>query len=389
MRRREFLKLTATSSAGVILLPKFLHSNVLNLVDNNSTDNIIVFIQLYGGNDGLNTFVPYLDPIYYELRSKIGIPKSKVINPTSGIGFHPDLKDLAKISQEGNLTIIQNVGYPNPNRSHFRSQEIWQTASSSNEFLNYGWLGRFLEIQCKDENLSAINIDSIDNLALKSTQINSLTVKDFNKIKNLNANNSETRFSDNPQLDFVRKLAYASAEGNEEIKKALENAANYNETYADNGLSKNLEWMAKLIKGNLNSKVYYTSLSGFDTHNNQLQSHSKQLTILNDALYSFYKDLKSNNLLDRVTTIVFSEFGRRVEENGTGTDHGTAGPMMIMGGKNQGKIIGTNPNLSNLDNGDLIYDIDFRSVYASILKAKFQFEPSQINIKQPLLNSIF
>lgn len=389
MKRRDFLKITATSSSGLLLIPSFLQTSILNIGSQNLTDNILVFIQLNGGNDGLNTIIPYTDPLYYGMRPSIGISKNEVINASNGMGFHPALKDLAKISQEGNLSVIQNVGYPNPNRSHFRSQEIWQTASKSNEYIDNGWLGRFLDIHCNDESLAAINIDSIDNLALKSSELNSLTIKDFNRIKNNSLENSNLILSENPQLDFVRKLAYASTEGLEEIQKALQVSKNFNENYSNNGLAQNLEWVAKLIKGNLNSKVYYTSLNGFDTHNNQLQSHKKQLTILNDALFSFYSDLKKNNLIDRVTTVVFSEFGRRVKENGTGTDHGTAGPMLIMGGKNQGKIIGKNPNLLNLDNGDLIYDIDFRSVYATLLKDKFLFDASKIKISQSTLDTIF
>ncbi|HOJ90068.1 MAG TPA: DUF1501 domain-containing protein [Saprospiraceae bacterium] len=346
MERRKFFKLTATSTAGWLVLPQFLTAQNLLLGSENISDNVLVFIQLNGGNDGLNTFIPFSDPLYYAKRPKLGIPKNDVINSINGLGFNPALKDLAQISQEGNLSIIQNVGYPNPNRSHFRSQEIWQTASDSNQFLDYGWLGRFMGIQCKDDSLAAVNIDKIDNLALKSQNLNGQTVKDFNKIKRYNSEESELKLSDNPQLDFVRKLQYASQEGMDEINKALTKAQNYNENYANNPLSKNLEWMAKLIKGGLNSKVYYTSLGSFDTHNNQLQLHQRQLGILNDAVFSFYNDMKKNNLLSRVTLVVFSEFGRRVQENGTGTDHGTAGPMLIVGGNNKGKIIGNNPNLS-------------------------------------------
>jgi uncharacterized protein (DUF1501 family) len=250
-------------------------------------------------------------------------------------------------------------------------------------------LGRFLDIQCKDENLTSLNIDNIDNLALKAAVSNGVTVKDFNKIKRYNLGDNQLKLSDNPQLDFVRKLQFASLEGMEEINKALKNAEKYTESYANNPLAKNLEWMAKLIKGNLASKVYYTSLNGFDTHNNQLQSHNKQLTMLNDAVYSFYKDMKTNKLLEKVTLIIFSEFGRRLQQNGTGTDHGTAGPMFIIGGNNKGKIIGKNPNLTQLDQGDLIYDIDFRSVYATLLKNKYDFDPTLINIKNQTIKDLF
>lgn len=393
MERRKFIQLTATSTAGMLLVPSFLRAQAPLLSSGNLTQdengNCIVFIQLNGGNDGLNTFIPYLDPLYLAARPKIGLKKEQVIAAIDGMGFHPALKDLATISQEGNLTVIQNVGYPQPNRSHFRSQEIWQTASDSTTFFTNGWLGRFLDIHSIHADLPAVNIDSIDNLALKATEISALTVKDFSKVTLSSSENNALVLSDNPQLDFVRKLEYSSTEGLELIAKALEKSKAYTATYAANELSKNLEWMGKLIKGNLSSKIYYTSMGGFDTHNNQLPTHEKQLKILNDALFSFYQDMKQNNLLDRVTVVVFSEFGRRVAENGSGTDHGTAGPMFIIGGKNKGTLLGQNPNLSNLDKGDLIHEIDFRSVYATLLKEKFGFDAKEINIKQGPLSGLF
>ena len=155
------------------------------------------------------------------------------------------------------------------------------------------------------------------------------------------------------------------------------------------GLSKNLEWVAKLIKGNLNSKVYYTSHGSFDTHDNQLVQHNNKLTELNDAIFSFYQDLKKSNQLQNVTIVVFSEFGRRVKDNGKGTDHGTAAPMFIIGGNNKGTIIGNNPNLSDLDNGDLKYQIDFRSVYSSLLQNKLGFDVTKIGINNPICKGIF
>lgn len=389
MKRRDFLQLTATGLGGMMLVPHFLSAHNL-WTSNEDMNNLLVFIQLNGGNDGLNTFIPYGDPLYYDNRPVLGIPKDQVIDAGNGMGFHPALKDFATILEEGNLSVIQNVGYPEPNRSHFRSQEIWQTASDSHQYLDYGWLGRFLDIQCReDEYLSSLNIDNIDNLALKSSNSNGITVKDFNKIKKYAGSDSTLKLSDNPQLDFVRKLRYASLEGMEDINNALKKAAAHDAAYANNPLSKNLEWIAKLIKGGLASKVYYTALNGFDTHNNQLSSHQKQLTILNDAVGSFYKDLKNNQLLDRVTLVVFSEFGRRVQQNGTGTDHGTAGPMFVIGGKNKGKVIGKNPDLVHLDQGDLIYDIDFRSVYATLLTSKYNFDPARININNRIIDGLF
>lgn len=389
MERRNFLRLTATTAGGFLLLPNFLRAQNLFTSGEDATDNVLIFIQLNGGNDGLNTFIPYDNPLYYDLRPKLGIAKDKIVNRTNGMGFHPALKDFGTMAQEGNLSVIQNVGYPNPNRSHFRSQEIWQTASDSQQFLTTGWLGRFMDIMCRDQEVASLNIDGMDNLALKAISTTSITVKDFNKIKNYQASDNELKLSDNPQLDFMRKLQYSSIEGMVQINKALQNVQNFNETYADNALAENLKWMSKLIKGGLDSKIYYTSFSGFDTHNNQIQTHQKQLTILNDALFSFYSDMKQNKLLNKVTVVVFSEFGRRVKENGTGTDHGTAGPMFIIGGNNKGQVLGKNPDLSNLDNGDLIYENDFRSVYAALLRDKFNFNPQLVNISTPEIKGLF
>jgi uncharacterized protein (DUF1501 family) len=388
MNRRNFLSLTGTFTGGMLLLPDFLHA----FGSQNSLvvgEQCLVFIQLNGGNDGLNTFIPYENPLYYDLRTKIAIGKDAVIGKNKGMAFHPALKDFAQMQQNGDLTILQNVGYPEPNRSHFRSQEIWQTATDSNKYVNEGWLGRYLDLQCKDHQPTAgINLDSIDNLALKGVEPNAITVKDPNRFKVRNDKEENVKLSDNPQLDFVRKIANSVTEGSDDIQKALTKSTSEN-SYPKTGLSKNLEWIARLIKGNLNSKVYYTSLGGFDTHDNQLAIHERKLTELNDAIFSFYQDLKKAQLLQNVTIVVFSEFGRRVKDNGNGTDHGTAAPMFIIGGNNKGTIIGKNPNLSDLDNGDLKYEIDFRSVYATLLKQKMNFDYSKIGINNNQINGVF
>ncbi|KUJ60458.1 Twin-arginine translocation pathway signal sequence domain protein precursor [Flavobacteriaceae bacterium CRH] len=388
MNRRDFLTLTGTFTGGLLVLPEFLHAfgSQNNLVVG---EQCIVFVQLNGGNDGLNTFIPYDNPLYYELRTKIAINKDVVAGKNNGMAFHPSLKDFAQMQQNGDLTVIQNVGYPEPIRSHFRSQEIWQTATDSNKYLNEGWLGRYLDLQCKEHQATAgINLDSIDSLALKGSELNSITVKDPNNFK-IKLNKGENiKLSDNPQLDFVRKIANSITQGSDEIQKAL--AKSKSEiSYPKTEISKNLEWIGRLIKGNLNSKVYYTSLSGFDTHDNQLVLHEKKLKDLNDAIYSFYQDLKQAQLLQNVTIVVFSEFGRRVKDNGNGTDHGTAAPMFIIGGNNKGTILGNNPNLSDLDNGDLKYEIDFRSVYASLLQQKMNFDYSKIGIKNKPVSGLF
>ncbi|RYJ39220.1 Twin-arginine translocation pathway signal sequence domain protein precursor [Flavobacterium anhuiense] len=387
MNRRNFLTLTGTFTGGLLVLPDFLHAfgSQNNLVVG---EQCVVFVQLNGGNDGLNTFIPYDDPLYYDLRTKIALNKDLVVGKNKGMAFHPSLKDFAQMQQNGDLTVIQNVGYPEPIRSHFRSQEIWQTATDSNKYINEGWLGRFLDLQCNGHHATAgINLDSIDNLALKGVEPNFITVKDPNRFK-VKSKEENVTLSQNPHLDFVRKIANSVTEGSDEIQKAL--AKSKTEiSYPKTELSKNLEWIARLIKGNLNSKVYYTSLNGFDTHDNQLAIHEKKLTDLNDSLYSFYSDLKQSQLLQNVTIVVFSEFGRRVKDNGNGTDHGTAAPMFVIGGNNKGTILGKNPNLADLDNGDLKYEIDFRSVYASLLKEKMNFDYAKIGIMNKPVSGLF
>lgn len=387
MNRRNFLTLTGTFTGGMLVLPSFLHAF-------GTQDNLIigeqcmVFVQLNGGNDGLNTFIPYDDPLYYEYRTKIALNKDIVVGKNKGMAFHPALKDFAQMQQNGDLSVIQNVGYPEPVRSHFRSQEIWQTAADSNKYINEGWLGRYLDLQCHDHQPTAgINLDAIDNLALKGMEPNTITVKDPDRFK-VKTNKENEKLSDNPQLDFVRKIANSVVEGSDDIQNALKQSKT-EISYPKTGLSKNLEWIARLVKGNLNSKVYYTSLGGFDTHDNQLSLHERKLTELNDALFSFYTDLKQAKLLQNVTIVVFSEFGRRVKDNGSGTDHGTAAPMFIVGGNNKGTIIGNNPNLADLDNGDLKHQIDFRSVYASLLQQKMSFDYSKIGIKNNPVSGLF
>ncbi|MCI9844158.1 DUF1501 domain-containing protein [Flavobacterium pectinovorum] len=387
MNRRNFLTLTGTFTGGMLVLPSFLHAfgEQSNLVIG---EQCLVFVQLNGGNDGLNTFIPYDDPLYYDFRTKIALNKDTVVGKNKGMAFHPALKDFAQMQQNGDLSVVQNVGYPEPVRSHFRSQEIWQTAADSNKYINEGWLGRYLDLQCHDHQPTAgINLDSIDNLALKGLEPNTITVKDPDRFK-VKSNKENEKLSDNPQLDFVRKIANSVVEGSDDIQNALKQSKT-EVSYPKTGLSKNLEWIARLVKGNLNSKVYYTSLGGFDTHDNQLSIHERKLTELNDALFSFYNDLKQAQLLQNVTIVVFSEFGRRVKDNGSGTDHGTAAPMFIIGGNNKGTILGNNPNLADLDNGDLKHQIDFRSVYASLLQQKMSFDYSKIGIKNKPVSGLF
>lgn len=391
MERRNFLKLTGTLTGGMLLLPDFLYSYGINDA-RPAGDSTLVFIQLDGGNDGLNTYIPFDDPLYYSMRPAIALSKDEVISKSNGMAWHPALLAFAQIQQSGHLSVIQNVGYPQPVTSHFRSQEIWQTGSGAFEYLSEGWLGRYLDQHYHDHHhpTAGLNVDQIDNLALKGRIPNTLTINNPDQFKAGKDVAEQGRLTDNPRLDFVRKIAANIPEGAEEIHKALAKAKPAEMTYPKTELGKNLELIGRLVKGNLQSKVYYTSLSGFDTHTNQLGAHKSKLTQLNDAVGSFYNDIKAAGKLQEVTLVIFSEFGRRVKDNGKGTDHGTAAPMFIIGGNTKGKVIGQNPDLATLDeNQNLIHQIDFRSVYAALLKQKLNFDPAKIGIKNPALTGLF
>ena len=379
-----------------MFLPKFLNAMPhQDLMEGFAADRqVLVVIQLNGGNDGLNTFIPYENSAYYDLRKSIAIPKDQVLKAAAGgMGWNPAMRGFADIQQAGDMTVLQNVGYPNPNRSHFRSIEIWQTGSKADEYLNRGWLGRYLDATCApEEPLGALNIDNIENPALMGSISHTLTMQDPDKferqLRALTEDNDE-HLDENPNLDFVRKLMINSFEGSDQIKKALNQSKKALSSYPKQGLAKNLEWIGKMVKGGLPTSVYYTGLGSFDTHSNQLSKHKNLLTEVSESVKAFYDDMKTAGLKDNVTVMIFSEFGRRVKDNGSGTDHGAAAPVFIIGGKNQGKILGNNPDLLNLNNGDLKHELDFRSVYATILKQKLGVEPSKVQISQEILRGVF
>jgi uncharacterized protein (DUF1501 family) len=393
--RRNFLKIVGTTTGGMLFLPEFLTALPSDLYQNNFLGNrqIVVTLQLNGGNDGLNTFIPYENPLYYEYRRNIGIPKNDVLKIANGMGFHPIMTGMHQIIQDGNLSVIQNVGYPNPNRSHFRSVEIWQTATGSTEYSSTGWLGRYLDSTCKgDDPIGGMTIDSIDAPALRGQAAHSLTMTDpirFEKQLKALKSGQDDPIIEHPNLDFVRKLMIGSFEGSDQIQSALEKTKTGMPIYPKHGLATNLSWVARMIKGELPTSVYYTSLGGFDTHVNQKPKHQNLWKEVSESVKAFYDDMKAAGLLQNVTLMIFSEFGRRARENGSGTDHGAAAPVFVIGGGNKGKIIGANPDLSDLNNGDLKFQTDFRSIYAAILKQKLNTNPINIGIQAMPINGLF
>lgn len=375
MKRREFIKNTSLASS-LVFVPSFVKAfdEVLKF---NSAFKRLVIIQLSGGNDGLNTIVPFRNDIYYRSRPKLAIPKNTILKLNDELGVPKILSPLKRLYDQGYLSVINNVGYPNPDRSHFRSTDIWQTASGSSEYLSSGWIGRFLDMKGNSPH-DAIEVNDSLSLALKGERLNGIATKDAKRLYNLSKhpyfkalveNYNSSHLSEH-NLGYLYKTMIeteSSAEYIYEKTKTTQPAKGY----TGHPFGKQLKTTSEFIKSGLDTRVYYTSMGGYDTHANQHTTQSKLLEVFSRNLEIFVKDLDKQGNLENTLILVFSEFGRRVEQNGAnGTDHGAANNVFILGKnlKTPG-IYNELGSLSDLDeNGDLKYEIDFRSIYSTILK---------------------
>jgi uncharacterized protein (DUF1501 family) len=375
-KRRDFLQVGSLATAS-LFVPKFLKAfEGGQMVP--PGNKVVVILQLSGGNDGLNTVIPVRNDIYYRSRPRIGIKQQSALMLNDEVGLHPALTAFKSAYDDGALGILNNVGYPNPDRSHFRSMDIWHTASASNEYINTGWLGRYLDAQCNGcaQPTQALEIDDVLSLALKGENIKGLALKDPKRLfgtsnekffKEVSKHGSHDHHDEKP-VDYLYKTmaeTLSSANYIFEQSKLHPTISEYPKT----DLGNSLKTIASLIYSEINTKVYYVSLGSFDTHINQEQQQGRLFKEMNDAVESFVKDLKKNNRFNDVLFFTFSEFGRRVSQNASGgTDHGTANNMfMISGGLKEKGIINAMPNLADLDDGDLKYNVDFKNVYATIL----------------------
>lgn len=355
--------------------------------------NTLVVIQLSGGNDGLGTIIPYADPAYFAARPTLAPDKSAILKLTDSLGLHPSLKGFKSLYDNGHMAVMQGVGYPNPNRSHFRSMQIWQSARPDvNE--PTGWLGRYLEADDDDDEntLRAMNIGTIvpRTLWTETTLVPSITNVESYQFR------TDGRYLGDPsaQMDTIHHLCehtshgayedYVSAAAIDAFKSSdiLKGAvAKYQSEvkYGNNAFAEGMRLIAQVIQADLGTRIFYISLGGFDTHSNQAGVHTNLLTMLDEGINSFYTDLDKMGKADQVAVMTFSEFGRRVGENGSaGTDHGTSLPMFLIGGNIKGGIYGNNPNLADLDQGDLRMQTDFRAVYASVISNWLGADPSKV-----------
>ncbi len=375
MKRRDFLT-HSTLASTLFLVPNFV-KGFEKLAKESLLDKKLVIIQLSGGNDGLNTVVPYNNDIYYNKRPTISIPKNKVIKLTDELGFHQVLTPLKSLYDQGYVSIINNVGYPNPDRSHFRSTDIWQTASDANEYLNTGWVGRYIEKYGRKA-YSGIEIDDSLSLIMKGENINGIATKNPRALfvntqapyfKNLINYQSDAHLSEH-NLGYLYKTMIEAKSSAKYIYEKYKTQTS-TKRYPQNPFGKQLKTTAEFINSRLKTNVFYVSMGGFDTHANQTMRQNNLLTTFGKALEIFVNDLKQHDTFRDTLIVVFSEFGRRLQQNAArGTDHGAANNVFVIGENLKKKgFYNEAPNLMCLDNNeDLIHSVDFRSIYATVLK---------------------
>ena len=412
--RREFLRRTVLTSALSWTVPTFL-SNTFNALQAEAADannpatgkdsTILVVLQMAGGNDGINTVIPHSSDFYYKARPRIAIKANDVLKINDNVGLHPSLTGFKELYDAGQLSIIQGVGYPNPNRSHFRSTEIWQTASDSEKFEKYGWLGRYFDNTCSGcdptiavtvgrqmpqafaaKNPKGIAVDNPQNYRFVAgtddaqmvehsfRDMNEQTAADGGSVDNsggsIAAIDGPAVRAKGSTLDFLERTALDAQVSSDEIR-AISARTENKATYPNSQLGGSLKLVAKLIGGGLPTRIFYVSQGGYDTHTNQQPTQARLLKDLGDSVKAFTDDMKAQGNMQRVLVMTFSEFGRRVSDNANnGTDHGAAAPMFIVGNKIRAGLLGQYPSLAPTDlfQGDIKYNVDFRCAYAAVLE---------------------
>lgn len=428
--RREFLRRTVLGSSLAWTVPVFLADTFSALqaaaadkatqIETGKDATILVVLQMAGGNDGINTVVPFSSDDYRKARPKIGLKATEVLKLNDQVGLHPAMKGFKELYDAGQLSVIQGVGYPNPNRSHFRSTEIWQTASDSNRVEKNGWIGRYFDNACAgaDPTVGVVIGNQLpqsffaskpkgivfNNPANYRFMASGATEESYKKLNDAdmaamqmedsadNANSGGSigmlpagmPMTGGRAVEFISRTALDAQHSSDEVRAIAAKVQN-TATYPASGLGNGLKMVAKLIGGGMSTRVYYVSQGGYDTHTNQIPSQQRLLTDLADSLKAFVDDMKAQGNMGRVVVMTFSEFGRRVAENANGgTDHGAAAPMFVIGDKVKAGLLGQYPSLAPQDlyQGDVKYNVDFRSVYAGVLENWLKTKSAPILGKQ-------
>ncbi|MAB80446.1 MAG: hypothetical protein CMJ89_13925 [Planctomycetes bacterium] len=342
-------------------------------------ERTLVVVQLSGGNDGLNMLVPHRQDAYYRARPTLALGRDRLHALGRGFGLHPQMGALARLFEAGKVAAIHGVGYPIPNRSHFRSMEIWHTADPVNRVRDHGWLGKLLDRSCEDParaSMGAIHVGGREiPLALRGetsdptaiTDARGLQLRELQGFASLRNGMTGSRTGEARESAYLRAVAEQSYRVSTRFSRAFERSEK-----ADTpgyGLAQRLRLVAGLIEAGFGLRVLHLELTGFDTHAQQGRLHGALLEELSESLSAFQLDLEARGIDDRVSTLVFSEFGRRAAENGSrGTDHGAAGPVLLVGSRVRPGLHGTPPDLEALQDGDVPFTTDFRSIYTAVEK---------------------
>jgi uncharacterized protein (DUF1501 family) len=353
----------------------------------NTKDPVLVVLQLSGGNDGLNTVIPYSNPLYYDNRPKVGIPEDQVLPINDSIGFHPAMGPMKKLYDEGKLAIIQGIGYPKPSRSHFRSMDIWHTCEPT-KVGDEGWLGRALRDidPSKDNVLTGVNFGRGLPRALAAPGVPVASVgslETYGVLTGIEAADQRTMaletftrtyepmLGKDPVLSYFAQTGLDALQGADILSTALEGYSS-SVKYGDDDVAQYMKNIVQTHLANLGTRVLYTTApyNSFDTHAGQLANHTRLWTQTSRAIAAFYADLKEHNASDNVVLLVFTEFGRRVHDNGSGTDHGAGGCAFVIGDAVKGGLYAEYPSLEagKLLEGDLHFNNDFRGLYATLLE---------------------
>jgi uncharacterized protein (DUF1501 family) len=380
LTRRQFLGQTASTSFLTLsgVMPDLFAQAAAAADQTDRNDHVLVVVQLDGGNDGLNTVIPFENGLYYKRRPTLAIPKDQVIKLGDQVGLHPSMAPAGELFKAGKLAIVQGVGYPRPDRSHFRSKEIWHTACATERVPTTGWLGRVLdhEFRPDDKRLRGLALTESLPQALFADKLTVSVARQFEAFDDPSVGLPQQkllrRLSVTPSVpgdpaDFLSREAATSYRTAEMLRQA---AAKYKSSVEYAGeLGSQLRRAAQVIAAGPGVRVLFLSQAGYDHHNQQLGAQANLLGELANGLAAFQQDLANQQVADRVVVMVFSEFGRRVSENASqGTDHGAASCMFLAGNPVRGGLAGSYPRLDQLDAGDLIHTVDFRSVYATLLE---------------------
>lgn len=371
LNRRRFLNQSSLLSLSP-LIPAFL-SQTAKAAEARKDDRILVVIQLDGGNDGLNTVIPFADENYGKYRDKLRIDKKEIIKLDDSLGLHPAMKSMGQLFDDDQLAIIPGVGYPNPNRSHFRSMAVWHSARMHPaDHTGQGWLGRACDQQQKPGNATPDAVfvgDSTIPAAIIGRRTNSIALNNEEELMLASKFAAPANAVSGDDLQaFVQSTVNASYTAAKRFAASTKNASNDKAGYPNYRLARKLNLISRIIRLDGGTRIFYVSQPGYDTHSMQKYSHERLLREFSRSLKAFLADLKQAGLSDRVMVMAFSEFGRRVKENASaGTDHGTSGPVLVAGKLVNGGVLSKYPSLEKLEDGDLKSTVDFRSIYASLL----------------------